>query len=39
MPMAERTTKILWPAWATWALIAVILTAILTVAATINDIW
>ena len=28
-----------WPAWATWALVATFLTAILTIAATINDIW
>jgi hypothetical protein len=27
------------PAWAKWALIAVILTALLTLAATLNDIW
>ncbi|HWJ39410.1 MAG TPA: hypothetical protein VNR86_11695 [Sphingomicrobium sp.] len=28
-----------WPWWANWALIGVIVTAIVTVAATINDIW
>ena len=28
-----------WPVWATGALVATVLTAILTVAATINDIW
>jgi hypothetical protein len=28
-----------WPAWATWALVAVIVSSIVTVAATINDIW
>jgi hypothetical protein len=28
-----------WPGWATVVLAAIIVTAILTVAATINDIW
>ena len=28
-----------WPAWATWALVAVDLTSLVTIAATINDIW
>jgi hypothetical protein len=28
-----------WPAWATWALGAVILTSLVAIAATINDIW
>jgi hypothetical protein len=28
-----------WPAWATWALIAVLVSSIVTIAATINDIW
>ena len=28
-----------WPAWATWALVAVLVTALVTIAATINDIW
>ena len=28
-----------WPAWANWALVAVILTSIVTIAATLNDIW
>lgn len=27
-----------WPAWATWALVGVIVSAVLTVAATLNDI-
>jgi hypothetical protein len=26
-------------AWATWALVAVVLTSVVTIAATINDIW
>ena len=28
-----------WPRWATFALVAVIVTAALTIAAAINDIW
>jgi hypothetical protein len=28
-----------WPTWASWALIAVTLTSLLTIAATLNDIW
>jgi hypothetical protein len=28
-----------WPWWANWALASVIVTAIVTIAATINDIW
>lgn len=31
--------KIDWPTWATVALVATFLTAVLTLAATINDIW
>jgi hypothetical protein len=34
-----RASRILWPNWATWALVAVVVTCILTIAATINDIW
>lgn len=37
--MSAKSHDFHWPAWSTWALFAVILTAILTVAATINDIW
>jgi len=37
--MSAKTARISWPAWATWALIATLLSAILTVYATINDIW
>jgi hypothetical protein len=29
---------LVWPAWATWALVATILTGILTIVATFNDI-
>jgi hypothetical protein len=28
-----------WPEWATWALLGVIVTAVVTIAATNNDIW
>jgi hypothetical protein len=28
-----------WPKLATWALVAVVLTSVVTIAATINDIW
>jgi len=28
-----------WPAWATWAAIGSLVTALVTVAATLNDIW
>jgi hypothetical protein len=28
-----------WPRWATFALVAVVVTAALTIAAAINDIW
>lgn len=35
--MSEPTVA--WPRWATWALIAVILTSILTIYATVNDIY
>jgi hypothetical protein len=31
--------KLPWPAWTNWALIAVLLTCILTIYATINDIY
>jgi hypothetical protein len=28
-----------WPGWATWALLAVVVTSLVTIAATLNDIW
>jgi hypothetical protein len=28
-----------WPAWATWALLATLATSLITIAATINDVW
>lgn len=31
--------KLEWPVWATWALVATVVSAAVTVAATINDIW
>jgi hypothetical protein len=31
--------RISWPWWATWALVAVIVSSLATVAATLNDIW
>jgi hypothetical protein len=37
--MANEKLNPLWPSWATWALVAIIATSLLTVAATINDIW
>jgi hypothetical protein len=35
----QNSEKLLWPKWASWALVAVIITCLLTIAATINDIW
>jgi hypothetical protein len=37
--MDRRSREILWPNWASWALAVVVLGSILTIAATINDIW
>jgi hypothetical protein len=37
--MDHRAHPILWPKWASWALIAVIATSLVTIFATINDIW
>jgi hypothetical protein len=28
-----------WPNWSTWALLAIVITASATIAATLNDIW
>jgi hypothetical protein len=38
--MAERnaTTRLSWPWWSAWALFGVVLTSILTIAATLKDI-
>jgi hypothetical protein len=37
--MAMKGRDHLWPRWAFWALVAVIVTSFVTIAATINDIW
>ncbi len=37
--MTREQPKLLWPTWATVALIAVIVTTLVTIAATLNDIW
>jgi hypothetical protein len=37
--MKHPANELLWPSWATWALVGVVLTSLLTIAATINDIW
>ena len=36
--MSDETGKLPWPWWATWALLAVAATSVLTVAATLYDI-
>jgi hypothetical protein len=35
----SKAKDIEWPTWASWALAAVVLTSLITIAATINDIW
>jgi hypothetical protein len=35
----SKARAIEWPIWASWALAAVILMSLITIAATINDIW
>jgi hypothetical protein len=37
--MDPKSRHILWPQWSTWALIVVVVSSLLTIAATINDIW
>jgi hypothetical protein len=37
--MASHDQKLDWPRWASWALFGVVTTSLLTVAATLNDIW
>ncbi len=37
--MKKEQASIDWPAWSTWTLIAVLITSVLTIAATLNDIW
>jgi hypothetical protein len=38
MAKRDQTTGLSWPWWAPWALLAVVLTSILTIAATLYDI-
>ena len=38
MEMTNDTDKLSWPWWAPWALLAVVATSVLTVAATLYDI-
>jgi hypothetical protein len=38
MAKRDETTKLSWPWWAPWALLAVALTSLLTIAATLYDI-
>jgi len=38
MAKREETQRLSWPWWAPWALLAVAVTSLLTVAATLNDI-
>jgi hypothetical protein len=38
MPNAQETKKLSWPWWASWALLAVAATSVLTIAATLYDI-
>jgi hypothetical protein len=37
--MARKAEKDLWPWWSKWALLGVVLSSILTIAATLNDIY
>jgi hypothetical protein len=37
--MTSKHAGSFWPEWATWALVAVVLTGILTIYATFNDIF
>jgi hypothetical protein len=39
MRMKMHHGELEWPAWAPWTLLAIIITALITVVATINDIW
>jgi hypothetical protein len=38
MAKQDETHKLSWPWWAPWALLAVVITSLLTVAATLRDI-
>jgi len=37
--MTSKHVDTTWPGWAIWALLAVVLTSILTIYATLNDIF
>lgn len=37
--MDVKQAKLEWPGWATWAVVFIVLTSVLTIAATLNDIW
>jgi hypothetical protein len=37
--MARKAETDIWPWWTKWALLAVLLTSLLTIAATLNDIY
>jgi hypothetical protein len=37
--MQNWANHILWPKWSTSTLLAIIITTLITIAATINDIW
>lgn len=38
-PMAHKKKSELWPSWSNWALLGVLATILLTIAATLNDIF
>jgi hypothetical protein len=38
MAQRDETRRLSWPWWAPWALLAVALTSLLTIAVTLNDI-
>jgi len=39
MSSGRKTYRMFWPGWATWAAVAVALTSLLTIVATLNDIF
>lgn len=38
MAKPDKTNAISWPRWAPWALLGVVVTSLMTIAATLNDI-
>jgi hypothetical protein len=38
MSQREKTQRLSWPWWSVWALLAVAVTSLLTIAVTLNDI-